>query len=304
MYSIIKENEPGVVPLAAGLSSPLEFYRTFDRLGDSYGVLPGFDNGMKVENHYERPEYADLLNKVRAWYKAGYINKDAATTQSVPTEFLKAKKAFSYMHNYAPGNVENESRAVGMELVYAQLTPAYTETNHILSGMWTIAQQSEDPERAMMFLNLLYTDKEVLNLFKWGVEGKHYVKVSDNVIDYPAGVTAANVGYSLNTLIIPNHFIGYTMKSEDPNLWQNVKEFNQTTEKSKALGFSYNASALKNETAALSNVVEQYKRVLETGSVDPADKLPEFIDKLKKAGIEKVIAEKQKQLDEWAAGKQ
>ncbi|HZG85425.1 extracellular solute-binding protein, partial [Paenibacillus sp.] len=69
VFKIIKENEPGVVPLAAGLSSPLEFYRTFDRLGDSYGVLPGFDNGMKVENHYERPEYADLLNKVRAWYK-------------------------------------------------------------------------------------------------------------------------------------------------------------------------------------------------------------------------------------------
>ena len=44
--------------------------------------------------------------------------------------------------------------------------------------------------------------------------------------------------------------------------------------------------------------------VIDFGTIDPAKKLPEFIEKLKAAGIEKVIAEKQKQLDAWAAAKQ
>ncbi|MDQ6420182.1 DUF3502 domain-containing protein [Paenibacillus sp. LHD-117] len=36
------------------------------------------------------------------------------------------------------------------------------------------------------------------------------------------------------------------------------------------------------------------------GTLDPEKNLPDFISKLKAAGIDKVIAEKQKQLDEWA----
>jgi len=41
-----------------------------------------------------------------------------------------------------------------------------------------------------------------------------------------------------------------------------------------------------------------------TGSVDPESKLPEFIEKLKVAGIDKIIEEKQNQLDEWVAANQ
>ncbi|MNP84439.1 hypothetical protein D3C76_1837450 [compost metagenome] len=49
----------------------------------------------------------------------------------------------------------------------------------------------------------------------------------------------------------------------------------------------------------MGNVIAQYYLPLETGSVDPEEILPQFIAKLKTAGIDKVIAEKQKQLDEW-----
>jgi putative aldouronate transport system substrate-binding protein len=47
-------------------------------------------------------------------------------------------------------------------------------------------------------------------------------------------------------------------------------------------------------------VKTQYANALETGTIDPKDKLAEFISKLKAAGIDKIIAEKQKQLDAWA----
>jgi putative aldouronate transport system substrate-binding protein len=47
-------------------------------------------------------------------------------------------------------------------------------------------------------------------------------------------------------------------------------------------------------------VKDQYKVGLETGTLDPDKYLPEFISKLKASGIEKIIAEKHKQLDEWA----
>jgi putative aldouronate transport system substrate-binding protein len=39
---------------------------------------------------------------------------------------------------------------------------------------------------------------------------------------------------------------------------------------------------------------------LDTGTMDPKVALPQFISKLKASGMDKIIAEKQAQLDKWA----
>ncbi len=92
---------------------PSDKYVWYDKLGDRYGVLPGFDNGLKVVNLFETKEYEDYLNKVHSWFKAGYINKDAATSQASGSDLLKADKAFSYFIGLRPGNLESEIRASG-----------------------------------------------------------------------------------------------------------------------------------------------------------------------------------------------
>ena len=38
-----------------------------------------------------------------------------------------------------------------------------------------------------------------------------------------------------------------------------------------------------------------------SGLVDPETAIPEFVEKLEASGIDKIIAEKQSQLDAWAA---
>ncbi|MNT95125.1 hypothetical protein D3C72_2369470 [compost metagenome] len=53
--------------------------------------------------------------------------------------------------------------------------------------------------------------------------------------------------------------------------------------------------------AAVQNVKEQFWSSLMTGTVDPADYLPKAIEKFKEAGLDKVIAEAQAQLDAWRA---
>ncbi len=65
----------------------------------------------------------------------------------------------------------------------------------------------------------------------------------------------------------------------------------------------YNPEPVKTELAAIQNVVQQYAMALETGTIDPEQNLPKFNALLNAAGIDKVIAEKQRQLDAWAAGK-
>jgi putative aldouronate transport system substrate-binding protein len=60
---------------------------------------------------------------------------------------------------------------------------------------------------------------------------------------------------------------------------------------------------VKNEVAAFNNVVTEFTGALWSGTVDPEKTIPKFIEKLKAAGSDKVIAEKQRQLDEWAKNK-
>ncbi len=303
IFKTIKDNEPGMAPLASGLATPMDSIRSYDRLGNGIGVLPGFDNDLKLVNWYETEEYAEQLNLMHNWFKSGYINKDAATSQTTTSDILKADKAFSYITMNKPEIRAVEERMIGKELVVANFdfVGPYATTTDVVVGLWGIAQQSENPERVMMLLDLMYTDKDLVNLFIWGIEGKHYVKVSDNVIKYPEGVDSSNVGYTMNSLTTSNPFIAYTLEGEDPELAQSINEFNESANKSKALGFSFNPSNVQNELTAITNVTNRYKKILETGAVNPESKLQEFITNLKAAGIDKVIEEKQKQLDDWAA---
>ncbi|MEC0092412.1 ABC transporter substrate-binding protein [Paenibacillus macquariensis] len=303
VFKTIKDNEPGIIPTVKYGTSIIDLYVNsfFDNLGEGFGVLPGYDNDLKVVNMYETPEYADMLNTVRRWYQAGYVAKDAATSTETQYNLVKSGKAFSFISHMKPGIATQESRSTSKEMVSVHFRPAVTATSAIISIMWSVARTSKDPERAMMLLNLMYTDKDFINLLDFGIEGKHYVKVSDNIIDFPQGVDATNSGYNLQMgWMFGNQSLSYIWNGDDPNLWTQLAEFNKGALKSKALGFTFNADAVKTEIAAVTNVQNQYKIALETGTIDPVSKLPEFNKQLKSAGLDKIIAEKQKQLDAWA----
>lgn len=72
----------------------------------------------------------------------------------------------------------------------------------------------------------------------------------------------------------------------------------------KDIGVLYSPSAeASTKIAAITAVVEQYEPSLETGSVDLDQYYEEFINALKAAGVDDVIAEKQEQLDAFLKGK-
>lgn len=304
VFEKIKAGNPKMAPFAPnGVGfSILDHYRWFDPLGDNIGVLPDFDNNLKVVNLYESAEYAEVVQLLRKWYQAGYILKDAATNQDSAQDLIKSGRAASMLGGMKPDLAEEMTVTYQTEMVSVPLTDAVATTRNVVGLNWGIPINSKNPEKAMQFLNLMFTNKEIMSLLHWGIEGEHYVKVGENVIDFPAGIDLSSTGYGMRqTWMFGNQFgSGYVWKGTDPNMPQMYKDFNENAKRSKALGFAFNSADVKNEYSAVSNVISQYKLPLETGSVDPAKVLPEFISKLKAAGIDKIIEEKQRQLDEWA----
>ena len=62
-------------------------------------------------------------------------------------------------------------------------------------------------------------------------------------------------------------------------------------------------SNVSTEVAGFRNVLDEFGKSLYTGSVDPEEYLPQLEKKLEATGIDKVIDEMQKQIDEWKAEK-
>ena len=69
-------------------------------------------------------------------------------------------------------------------------------------------------------------------------------------------------------------------------------------------GFAFDDTAVINEIAALTAVRDQYAHTIGSGAVEPEEAIKEFNEALYAAGLQKVIDEKQRQLDEWLAGHQ
>jgi putative aldouronate transport system substrate-binding protein len=161
--------------------------------------------------------------------------------------------------------------------------------------MQAISKTSKNPERAMMFINLLNTDKELYNTISFGVEGKHYTKNADNTIKINK-----EAGYVPNaSWVFGNTFNGLIVEGTDANVVAQTQKENETAKPSPLIGFKFVPAAVSAEIANITTVVDQYNPGLATGTVAASQQLKEFQDKLKAAGVDKVIAEAQKQLDEW-----
>ena len=142
---------------------------------------------------------------------------------------------------------------------------------------------------------------DLANILINGLEGTHYefTDKDNGVINYPDGVTASNTGYTSLPWAWPNEAISYVWEGNDPDIWDQTQEFNNNAVVSPAKGFAWDNTDVQNEVTACANVTAKYGPALECGSLDPETTIPKFLDELKAAGADTIIAEKQRQLDDW-----
>lgn len=288
---VIKENEPGVVPLYLwdGVRAPQLFDEIIDPVGVAYD-----DETLKVKNLYETEYLREQLDTLRRYYELGYINADAATATEEPTlkSFVSKADGQPYAENIW-------STQAGREIVTSSITDAYITNSSTTGSMIAISANSKNKEKSVEFLNLLNTDQYLKNLIVNGIEDVHYTKTSDTQIEY----TDKHKDYEISAFAFGNLFINYIMADEPTTKWDEFQKFNDESVASVALGFKFDSSNVTNEIAAITNVLEEFKPALFSGSVDVDEYLGKMNSKLKEQGVDKVIEEMQRQIDEWKASK-
>ena len=311
VFETVKAGEPDMTMLYSINDGDTPVTRLFrgDNLSDNnyLGVLMDQTNSTKLENFFATDWFKDTTTMLYNWYQKGYISQDAGTNTENWRTVCKAGNLFSLFFSYHPGTPVEFESSTGYDF---EIVPFYNEpiiNSSSYNGVtFSIAQNSENPEKTMEVLDYIYGSSEIMNLLNWGEQDKDYViEDADNgIINFPEGITSDNAGYNLNLgWELPNQFIAYKWTGSDPQLWEKMEEFNSSAKSSKAVGFLFDSSNYSSEIAALSNIVKQYSGALYSGSGDPDELIPELLEALDDAGINEVIQAKQEQLDAFLAAK-
>lgn len=298
LFAAIKAKHPEMYPcgvVSTGRASSEFVYATpvaFDSLaGSPYhtGVLMGADS-TTIVNLFETEEYKSYIEHLRAWNLAGYIHPDASTTDTTINAMQDAGVSAGYFMVGAPIQAGEDDYIINLGEHYQASAGM---------GGWVIPSSAEEPEAAIRFVDLVWQDAELANLIQWGIEGKHYQVLDESIglIGFPEGVDATTSTY-YNTLGLWGDtrevFIWNASVTQADNDAYSAKAMANQTQ---GIGIGYSSANVVNEIAALAAVVAQYIPALESGSVDLDTYYPEFIQALKDAGIETVIADKQAQFD-------
>lgn len=305
----IKDNEPDIWPLCVVTAEAPFKCLDWDYVGDDKvpGVL--FSNNdasnTKIINHFTAPESVEHYKLMRDYFTKGYINPDAPTQSDFKAE-LKSGKYFCINQSLKPNKYIEMSNELGVEFVQAQFTPSVMSNRETTGSMIALPIAGENPERTLMFVNLLYTDPYVINTLNFGIEGDHYVKVNDKQIKSGPKNAATPAGYNPgHTWKFGNQYLEFLSEKDPANMWDLYKEFNDSSIPLNSLGFIWDGAAVTNEVAACINVVDKYYVGLFCGAgTDPVDTIvANFEKELNDAGVLVIMADMQKQYNAFLASK-
>ncbi|OJU17536.1 MAG: hypothetical protein BGN88_01060 [Clostridiales bacterium 43-6] len=310
ILSTLKEKEPNMVPYWMN-NQTVQIFKLDVQPEDEfrYEAIHGlkefyFDTKTeKVLHSSKMPERISLYKYFEKWNKAGYINSDAATTNTVQYAAAQNNKTGIVVQGGKPETEKNLSLDLGTEYVRGYTTTPKLNVSAARASMCAIPFSSQNPERAMMLINKLYTDKKLINLFVNGVEGKNYVKVDENTIKLPEGVTkASDKGYNPGIeWRMGNQFLNYLWENESKDKWEKFKTFNANAKEVKLSNFMFNQEPVKTQIAAINNIYSEFETPLRVGALDVDKAIPQYISKLEANGLNEIIAEMEKQYKEWKA---
>lgn len=267
------------------------------------------DPECKVVPREDTEEFLEMATYAEKWQKDGLIWKDVLTDKLDHNSLINEGKLITKWgtHEFATQN-----RAWVEEGAYWDYTEIYADdlfaNRTPLANAMCIPATSENPERVLMFLDLLETDQKLYDMVQYGIEGTTYV-LDGEAAAYPEGMDGASSNYQewggqwalwKPQFMRPNASYG-------PGFWEEEARYAASSDKnvvSPLEGFSFNADAVTTEVAQRCQIFGDANRVLTVGLGGDAKAA---IEKLKAdseaAGLQKIVEEYQRQIDEFLASK-
>lgn len=249
-------------------------------------------------------EFETFAIKMDEWAEKGYWSKDIlSASQDDKDNFYNGLSAAYISHQPDwTGNYGNQlTKLPGVDTEFY----CFPETNGKIvkaSGVGNgtgISKNSKYPERALMVIEKLMTDKECYDLFQYGIEGKQYI-LEDGKIKQPENFDATVDGGGFAAWAFRTDKLNIPAATEDPRRYILNEAWASVAIDDPFVGFTFDSSSISSELSAIANVDAQLgtQIILGKTSKDPKEAVAEYRKQLEAAGINNVIDEVNKQ---WAA---
>ena len=270
-----------------------------DTIGDGYQYTYVDAETNTVKCYFENPAFMSAVKEMGEWNKKGLIYEDAHTTDEYGAALIKSGVSFSYLAAGELGGAATVASNAGCEILQIEVTPRLVGTAAFQKFGFCVPVTSDYPEAAIKVLNLLFTDKEVVDTFTWGVKGVDWVE-KDGLATYPEGADAQSV-YHTGDFLYGNVLNITPWEGNAADIREQQAEANKNAAASKYIGCALDTSTVATEIAAVKDIVDRYKEGLCSGVTDYEAEYQKFIDAIYAAGMQDIINEFQAQLDAWLA---
>ncbi|MGG4094522.1 ABC transporter substrate-binding protein [Paenibacillus lautus] len=258
------------------------------------------EDSKKAYSYYETEAFQQVAKFNRGMYDAGLYTEDLTIKYNERDSRMQTG-----LYLWVEGSLGKEMEIINTikanapdakvkTYLLAEDKPRYvTATGGEVLG---IPVNSPNPEGAMKFVNWIYKSQENYQFALYGVEGKDYEIVDGRI----------------NKLTPSEFFYEWMFRNQNYQLFgpdvaqesiDKYKSWDDQAVRSASLGFRFNNEKVKSIETALKEVVGKDLAAIRSGFVDFETAYPKAIQKLKKAGIDEYVAEVQRQLDEFLAGK-
>lgn len=314
-YDAVAKGEDGIFPYAASqnnLQMKMVIYNGLNDFVQVPGLINYFQYGYKADLKgsdvtwmYDTPEYLEWANKMADWSAKGYWSKNAVANTTDPKDAFENGTSASFYQNLGTcgvvaNNIVSKHPEWKPELYDLAPDSVKIKGAYIGDGVAVMAA-SENQERAFMALDIIKFDEDCYNLLRLGIKGTHWNEEADmqwsaaaDNAKYAFG-NASSWGFK-NTLYERTRSDMFPTQKTMGQLWTKNAKVSPTA------GLSFNDASVKNQLANISNLWAKYGALLDLGlSGDVEGTLKEFNEQANSAGLEAVLSELQKQVDEYIA---
>ena len=263
------------------------------------------DATHKVVPLEQTPMFKEAVTLAKKWYDSGVISKNAMSSKE--SQPFESGKTFGQKNTagrlYEKTNFTDPKAAAAAVEVYPD--NKFIRDSQMNNAM-AINKSAANPERMLMFMDLISTDKAVYNTLMYGIKDKTYSLDASGIVGFATGESAAkplwqgwnNWGFDRADFVLPT-----VSRTADAMKKETEYATRENIVISPISGFVPVSDAVKTDLAQRDQIADEQGKLLLSGmvkgSVD-AD-IATYVAKQKSAGLDKILADVQKQVDAFTS---
>lgn len=274
---------------------------------NNVGIARTPDNEWIAIDCTQNEEKRVVAQRWSEFYEKGYIRSDIASVDKSTLKFVEngeynSNTVVMWSHELVCDGAEITNAAkAGTDLTFIYREPVGTLSKGDATAM-AVPYSADDPERAIMVLNALYTEPELYQLLIYGIEGEHYTTNADGTITTPYGAEGnAEADYGLTRWTIGTCMNSLVTQNDTADYYPSLLRAQETAKINPFATFVFDKTNVADICTALAAVDGKYELIVDGAEAGANCEalLDEWIKERKAVGVDKLVEEYQRQIDEF-----